>query len=275
MRVSATGVSLGRRGLDCRLTCIKISSQNIPPISRELRRHLDGPKINVLFGIGAVFSRRLQHLKSLSNGDIESIAQRHILKYGEIACWRHHALCFDDVGREKSLQDAGRSVAPSPSRRTAVAFGLVVFLRGGRSQWGLGRAVAWKGPSKVLHVVEAHDGDVGPHSAEASRENQVPDAPYQRRRHGELHKGLDPRVLGYILSPGVLLQLGLGDACRKVVRHNDVAEDVESTLLHRVAELNEACLAPGIVDEEDDLRSPELDVLGFQAQEIFPHLVID
>lgn len=54
-----------------------------------------------------------------------------------------------------------------------------------------------------------------------------------------------------------------------------MAEDVEGSLLHRIAELNEACLLPGIVDEEDDLRSPELDVLGLQAQEIFPHLVVD
>lgn len=71
------------------------------------------------------------------------------------------------------------------------------------------------------------------------------------------------------------MQLGLSNACRKVVRHNDMAEDVEGSLLHRIAELNEACLFPGIVDEEDDLRSPELDVLGLQAQEIFAHLVVD
>jgi hypothetical protein len=32
---------------------------------------------------------------------------------------------------------------------------------------------------------------------------------------------------------------------------------------------------PWVVDEQDDLGSPELDVLGFQAQEIFSDLVVD
>jgi hypothetical protein len=45
-----------------------------------------------------------------------------------------------------------------------------------------------------------------------------------------------------------------------------VSQDVKPAFLQGVAELYEAYVFPGVVDKQDDLRSPELDMLGFQTQ---------
>jgi hypothetical protein len=52
-------------------------------------------------------------------------------------------------------------------------------------------------------------------------------------------------------------------------------EDEEPAFLKRVAKLDQLVLTPGIVDQQQDLRSPELDMLLTQSEEVFPDLMID
>lgn len=47
----------------------------------------------------------------------------------------------------------------------------------------------------------------------------------------------------------------------KVTGYNDVAQDVEGSLLHRVAELDEPSLVARVVHEKNNLGPPELDML--------------
>lgn len=64
-------------------------------------------------------------------------------------------------------------------------------------------------------------------------------------------------------------------AAPEVVGDNDMAEDVQRSLFDRIAELDQSSLAPWVVDEEDDLRAPEFDVLWTEPQKILAHLMID
>lgn len=54
-----------------------------------------------------------------------------------------------------------------------------------------------------------------------------------------------------------------------------MTQDVKSSFFHRVAKLYQARLSPRVVDEQDDLWSPKLDVLRFKAQQILANLMIN
>lgn len=130
------------------------------------------------------------------------------------------------------------------------------------------------GFAEVIHVVEPQDGNVWPHATQSSGQNQIPDTPDERGGHGQLEEGLDSGRLGDVVRPSLLLQPGFVDSAVKVFRHDDVPENVERPLLHGVAKLDQTSLSARVVDEQDDVRPPKLDVLWLQAQQIFPDLVV-
>ena len=54
-----------------------------------------------------------------------------------------------------------------------------------------------------------------------------------------------------------------------------MAYDEQGAFLERVTELNELVASPWIIDKEQDLRPPELDVLRLQPQQILSDLVVN
>ena len=95
-------------------------------------------------------------------------------------------------------------------------------------------------------------------------------------RHSQVHEGLhiemtDQVEPGQVVGQAGVLHLGVN------VPHRDVTNDVEATFLHSVDKLYQRAGRGGIINQQQHLRSPELDVLlpNVQQQQIFSHLMED
>jgi hypothetical protein len=78
--------------------------------------------------------------------------------------------------------------------------------------------------SKRLSLPKLIDNhDVGPHPSKPRIQDDVSDAPFYTRRHGDVHKSLDSGALNQ-LCPGTLLTTSFWHCGREVICHKHVAK---------------------------------------------------
>ena len=125
-----------------------------------------------------------------------------------------------------------------------------------------------------IHVEEPEHGDIRSHSTEPSREDNIPRTPFDGGRNRDLREGLDPGEID-VFHPCALLSLDFLEGVLEFGGDYYVAEDVKTSLFHGVTELDQFPGSSRVVDQEQDLWTPEFDVLSPQPQQVLPHLVVD